>query len=190
MRHVLFILGCLAATATAPATKAGASEQIWSALRAGGVHVLMRHERAPGTGDPATFRLGDCATQRNLDAAGREGARRTGARLTAEGVKVALVLTSQWCRCRETARLLGHGTAIDAPYLNSFFGDRSTRNVQTAALRARVAKTIPGGVAVLVTHQVNITALTGIFPRQGEILVLRPSPGTEKGFVLVGRLKP
>jgi hypothetical protein len=41
---------------------------------------------------------------------------------------------------------------------------------------------------VLVTHQVNITALTGVFPSEGEVLVLKPKPGA--GFDFVGRIGP
>jgi hypothetical protein len=43
-------------------------------------------------------------------------------------------------------------------------------------------------VLALVTHQVNITALTGIFPAEGEVLVLRPKAGA--GFEVVGRIAP
>ncbi len=188
MRHLPLLL--LAFLALGAAGTSRADETVWSALRAGGVYVLMRHERAPGTGDPARFKLGDCTTQRNLDGTGRAAARRTGARLKSEGVRVTRVLTSQWCRCRETARLLDVGPVRDAPYLNSFFRDRSTRGDQTAALRARVSRALPSGVVVLVTHQVNITALTDIFPREGELIVLKPVPGAGRGFSIVGRLRP
>ena len=44
------------------------------------------------------------------------------------------------------------------------------------------------GVLVLVTHQVNITAVTGIFPEEGEALVLKPKAGA--GFDLIGRIGP
>ena len=188
MRHFRFLL--LALVCLTAAGTARASDAVWAALKEGGVYVLMRHENAPGTGDPASFRLGDCSTQRNLDDTGRAAARRTGARLKQEKVGVALVLTSQWCRCRETARLLNLGPVADAPYLNSFFADRSTRGAQTARLRERVSRPLSGGVAILVTHQVNITALTDIFPRQGELIVLKPVPGGERGFSIVGRLQP
>lgn len=186
MRTVILAVLCV----TLPGTTAMANEKVWSAMRSGGVYVLMRHERAPGTGDPARFRLGDCASQRNLDRAGRAAARRTGERLRAAGIRTSLVLTSQWCRCRETARLLDLGPVTAAPYLNSFFRDRSTQGRQTARLRTRVSTRLSGGIAILVTHQVNITALTGIVPAEGELIVLRPAPGSDRGFRLVGRLQP
>ncbi|MFN0164057.1 MAG: histidine phosphatase family protein, partial [Burkholderiales bacterium] len=82
-----------------------AATPVEQALRSGGVVLLIRHASAPGTGDPPGFRLDDCATQRNLSDAGRFEARALGERLKKLGVTNAEVLTSQWCRCRETARL-------------------------------------------------------------------------------------
>ena len=79
-----------------------------------GRHVLMlRHANAPGTGDPAQFQLRDCATQRNLDDSGRAQARAIGAWLRSKGIAKAQVYSSQWCRCLETAALLGIGQRPD-----------------------------------------------------------------------------
>ncbi|MEM7744989.1 MAG: histidine phosphatase family protein [Pseudomonadota bacterium] len=135
--------------------------------------ALMRHALAPGTSDPAGFRLGDCTTQRNLDARGRQQARDIGVAIRAAGVSVDRVVTSQWCRCRETAELLALAVVEDAPFLNSFFEDRSTADDQTAALTAFLADLPPDETVVLVTHQVNITALTGRGVGSGEVFLLR-----------------
>jgi phosphohistidine phosphatase SixA len=134
---------------------------------------IMRHAIAPGGGDPPGFRLGDCATQRNLGPEGRAQATRLGETLRQAGIARARILTSQWCRCRDTATLLGLGAPEDLPALNSFFADRAEGPAQTAALRAWIAAAPLAEPTVLVTHQVNITALTGIFPASGELLVLR-----------------
>ena len=99
----------------------------------------MRHATAPGTGDPAEFQLDDCATQRNLSAVGREQARATGARLRAAGITSAEVYSSQWCRCLETARLLGLGEVLELPALNSFFGERARAAEQSAGSRPSCA---------------------------------------------------
>jgi phosphohistidine phosphatase SixA len=156
---------------TAPAR---ADEALWAALAEGGHVALMRHAQAPGTGDPEGFRLNDCGTQRNLDQTGREQARRTGHAFREHGVAVGRVLSSQWCRCLETAELLALGEVFPFPPLNSFFGDRAREPVQTEAVRAFLAEADAEGPSlVMVTHQVNITALTGIFPASGEIVVLR-----------------
>lgn len=72
--------------------------------------LLMRHALAPGTGDPAGYNLADCSTQRNLDAQGRQQATRTGQWLQRQGIQQALVLSSPWCRCKDTANLLGYGS--------------------------------------------------------------------------------
>lgn len=148
-------------------------------------HAILRHAIAPGTGDPPEFTLGDCSTQRNLDQRGRDQARAIGAAFRDAGITVDRVLTSQWCRSAETARLLGLGEVREKPALNSFFADRSTRAAQTAATRDLLAALPPGETAVLVSHQVNITALTGIYPRSGEVVVLRV--GKDGEVAAVGR---
>jgi len=183
MIRILAVLALLLAFPAAPAS----AQDPWEALRAGGAVALLRHARAPGTGDPAGFRLEDCATQRNLSGEGREQARRIGAAFRERGVRVARALSSRWCRALDTARL-AFGAAEPHPALDSFFGDRATEAAQTASLRDLVARWRgEAGVLALVTHQVNITALTGIFPAEGEVLVLRPAGD---GFELAGRVRP
>jgi broad specificity phosphatase PhoE len=161
-----------------------AAAQDWEALRSPTAIVLMRHALAPGTGDPAGFRLDDCATQRNLDARGRAQAERIGAALRNRGIDFDAVWTSQWCRCRETAQLLELGPVIEKPPLNSFFGDRSREDAQTQATRAML-EDASGDRLMLVTHQVNITALTGVFPSSGEIVVAELRDG---GLTVTGRI--
>ena len=156
---------------------ARATEEDASALaelaRPGGI-LLMRHAVAPGFGDPAAFRLGDCATQRNLDATGREQARALGARLRAAGIRRAQVYSSQWCRCLETARLLGLGEVEPLPALNSFFDRPQERERKLAAVRAFLAG-LPadGAPVVLVTHQVTVSGITGRGVASGGGYVLR-----------------
>ncbi|MDY8110431.1 histidine phosphatase family protein [Fulvimarina sp. 2208YS6-2-32] len=138
-----------------------------------GVHLVMRHAIAPGTGDPASFRIGDCATQRVLSDEGREQARAIGERLRKAGVRIDVVLTSQWCRCRETAELMDVGPVEDAPFLNSFFRNRDKADAQRQAAVARLRElTAQGRKALFVTHQVNVTGLTGVYPSSGEIVLV------------------
>ena len=155
----------------APASGQDASDA-WAALQQPGTVAIMRHALAPGGGDPANFALGDCSTQRNLNDAGREQARRIGQAFRDQSIAVDRVLTSQWCRCRDTAELLDLAPVEDFPALNSFFEDRSTRDQQTAAVRDFLADAPDGEKLVLVTHQVNITALTDVFPSSGEVIVI------------------
>lgn len=144
----------------------------FSSLAQPGATAIMRHALAPGGGDPNGFVIGDCSTQRNLDERGRKQAREIGAAMRNAGVRFDKVLTSQWCRCRETAELLDVGPVTEAPFLNSFFADRSTEASQTTALKSHLAALDPGERVMLVTHQVNVTALTNRFISSGEVFVL------------------
>jgi len=164
--------------------RAEAGDLVWEALAAGGHVVLVRHAEAPGVGDPAGFVLEDCSTQRNLSAGGREQAVRIGEAFRAHGVAVDQVLTSGWCRCIDTASL-AFGRAEVWPPLHSFFSNSATERAQTREVREYIAAWAGPGTLVLVTHQVNITALTDIYPASGEVIVLAPERAG--GLTIVGR---
>ena len=189
-RLVSWLLVLLAWTLVAQPASAPAAdeEQLFEALRTGRAAALLRDALAPGTGDPAGFRLDDCATQRNLSAAGRDQARAIGERLRGQGIAQAQVYSSQWCRCLETARLLEVGAVKELPALNSFFGERANAGAQTAALKDFLNAGTGAAPVVLVTHQVNIAALTGQGARSGEIVVVA-LPFEGEGSVL-GRIAP
>ncbi|MGA9433796.1 MAG: histidine phosphatase family protein [Roseobacter sp.] len=156
----------------------------WDALSEPGAVAIMRHALAPGGGDPANFDIADCTTQRNLDDRGRDQARAIGAALRDRGFTFDRVLTSQWCRCRDTATLLDVGPVTEAPAFNSFFQDRSTSDAQTADAQGIISAT--EGTLMMVTHQVNITGLTGVFPSSGEIIVIR---ATDTGVEVLGKIE-
>lgn len=183
LRFIVPLLASLLA-----AVPAAADDALWQKLKVGGYVVLIRHaSTVPGLGDPPDFKLGDCTTQRNLSDAGRDEARRLGVKFRAESIPVAEVLSSSWCRCLDTARL-AFGKATPWPMLDSFFDDHSTQEQQTTAMRNKIAGFRESGNLVMVTHQVNITALTGTVPAQGEALVVRADAGGN--VELVGRLPP
>ncbi len=143
-----------------------------------GTVVALRHALAPGVGDPSGFVLEDCATQRTLDARGRDQAGAIGAALRASGLGDAAVYSSRWCRCLETARLLALGPVTPLAALDSFFGEPGEREARTLALRDFLAEAgTDGPPLVLVTHQVNISALIGRGTRSGEGVVLDRGPG-------------
>ena len=175
-RFALLALACLlphgAWAAPDLAPPASTADAGWGALQGGSI-VLLRHANAPGIGDPPGFKLNDCSTQRNLDDAGRAQARRLGEAFRRRGVTVGGVLTSQWCRTRETAELAFPRMARDDASFNSFFGANSRQPVQTAAALATLNRWRGPGVLVVTTHQVNITALTGLAPAPGEGVVVR-----------------
>ena len=155
--------------------QASASE-LSEALKKSDAVLLMRHALAPGIGDPAGYKLQDCKTQRNLDATGRAQAQKTGQWLKAQGVGNALVFSSAWCRCKETAENLAFGTPALEASLNSFFDDmrqgpQSNLNLQkfiANQLKAKGDKAL-----VLVTHQVNITQFTGETVGSGDMVLAK-----------------
>jgi len=166
------VLFCLL-VAGGPTSEARNENSLWEAVRTGSAFVIMRHALAPGTGDPDHFTLGDCSTQRNLSDDGRHQAAEIGDSFRKHGIQGANVFSSEWCRCRETAKLLKLGPVTALPALNSFFSRWQRRDPQNTALRAWLADHESEGPLVLVTHQVNISALTGTYTGSGEIVVVR-----------------
>lgn len=164
---------------------AAADADAWRALAAGAV-VLFRHANAPGVGDPPNMRIEDCATQRNLDAAGRDQARAIGREFATREVQVGRVLTSRWCRAVDTAELAFPGRPVREPAFDSFFGRREDRARQTAAALRVLAEWRGPGALVVVTHQVNIAALTGISPASAEGVVAVVDAGAVRP---VGRIR-
>ncbi|MGB0722853.1 MAG: histidine phosphatase family protein [Gammaproteobacteria bacterium] len=168
------------------ALPAAADQAAWDALRGGGHVALIRHAKAPGMGDPDNFDVDDCATQRNLDQTGRDQARAIGDLFRSHGIASAEVHSSRWCRCLETARLMDLGPVSERPVLNSFFQDFARREPQTRALGQWLAAHALEKPLVLVTHQVNITAFSGVYPASGEIVIMaREADG---GFRVVGTI--
>jgi len=163
--------------------------RLWAELRRGGHVILMRHESTPpGAGDPPGFRLDDCSTQRNLSQAGRDEARRIGERLKRERVPVAKVYTSPWCRCRDTA-MLAFGKSEDWTPLASVFDAPDRDREYTERVKKRIgtysSREMKGNV-VMVTHNVNIAALTKLSVAPGEMVIVRPDGCC--GLRVVGRL--
>ena len=161
--------------------------ELWDMLREGGNVVLIRHAQTiPGFGDPPGFRLNDCKSQRYLSEDGREQSRRIGERFRKERIPLGPVLSSEWCRCYETAQL-AFGAYELWPPLNSFFENYSTRDQQTRAMAERLDSFTGEQNLILVTHQVNITALTGKTVSQGEGVVVRRD--SDRGFLLLGKIR-
>lgn len=125
--------------------------------------------------------------EQDLSETGRQQARAIGAAFRRNGITAARVLSSRWCRCLETARLLDLGPVEPFAPLDSFFADRERAAPQTAALRAFLSRPYTGPPRVLVTHQVNITALTNIVPQSGELIVVQPL--ADGGVRVIGRLE-
>jgi phosphohistidine phosphatase SixA len=155
------------------ATSTDSRKNLWSAMGEPGTVVLMRHALAPGNGDPANFDVNNCSTQRNLSDAGRQQARKIGQLLRNKHLESVTVYSSQWCRCLETAELLALGDVEALTALNSFYQDRSTSEAQTLEILSFLDESSADNLRVLVTHQVNITALSGVYPASGEMIVVK-----------------
>ena len=181
----LALFAILLALIPAAAPTRAADSAAWTALRAGTHIALMRHADAPGgAGDPPGFRLEDCATQRNLSEKGRADAAKIGARLKAEGIRIEKILSSPWCRCTETARLLQLGPVEAQPTFSNVFVLQGQTESLTAGARAVIDAWKGSGILLVVTHGANIFALTGVSPASGEIVVVRGG-----GREAVGRLR-
>lgn len=166
-----------------------AEQQFWRLARDGGNIFLMRHaQTVSGIGDPPGFRLGDCSTQRNLSEAGIAESQRLGQRFVQQQVPLHEVRSSAWCRCTDTAR-----HAFDPHYpahrvwapLNSFFQGQGNAQQQTRQALAQARQLPAGHNWMWVTHQVNISGLTGRFTSMGEVLLCRlPTPTSGQLVVL------
>ena len=158
----------------------------WSLLRQPGHAVFMRHSEAPGYADPPGYSLDDCSTQRNLVDSGRAHARRTGEAFRRNGITFQRVLTSPWCRCKETARLaIGQDADVFAP-LSNLIGRQQHAAEQIAALKAYLATLDASTRVLFVTHGIVINALTGISPASGEMVIVKLGPSGD--VVVAGRL--
>ena len=183
----LVILSLTLLSAMPSVSAATDQAEIIDRLNAGGHILMIRHALAPGNGDPPNFKIGDCATQRNLDDVGRDQARSIGVWLRNNGVTSARVYSSQWCRCLETARLLNLGPVQELAALNSFYERTQDREPNLKALNDFIAQQpVKGELIILVTHFVTIAGIagTGVSSGEGALLALHE----EAPYTVVGRL--
>ena len=150
-----------------------------------GTVLFMRHALAPGFGDPNHFSVKDCSTQRNLDETGRAQARSIGAKLAEADIKFSAVYSSYWCRCLETAQLLGLGAVTPFDGLNSFFQNHAPRDATLAKLLEKLESFSPSAPAsLMVTHAVTIRAITGLSVASGGVVIYDLKTGTAREMSL------
>ena len=150
------------------------SEQNWKPAQDGGKIILIRHAKAPGGGDPEGFKIKDCKTQRNLDEVGINQSKKIGKLFKEKKIKIDQVLSSQWCRCKDTAKYAFRNYK-EFSALNSTFQPPYDKNAkkQIKELRNYIQQWNGNGSnLVLVTHYVIITAITDVAPRSGEIVII------------------
>ena len=162
-----------------------ASEQAWNLAQEGDKIILIRHSLAPGGGDPPGFIIDDCKTQRNLNSKGINQSKRIGKLFKKNKISVDQVLSSQWCRCKDTAKYAFENFKEYTP-LNSTFQSPYNKNEpkQLKELYNFVKKwNGKGKNLVLVTHYSIITAVTNAVPSSGEIVI------TDKNFEVLGTIQ-
>ena len=133
--------------------------------------IFLRHALAPGVGDPINFSKEDCSTQRNLNDEGRSQARLIGDYLKKSNIIFSEILTSEWCRCIDTAKELDLGQWETFSGLNSFFQGHEKKYHVMDKLWKKIDSLNYSDFVLFVTHQVVITEITGEVPRSGEMVL-------------------
>ena len=164
--------------------KADLYKNLINQLEDGGKLIFIRHAYAPGNGDPAGFNLNDCFTQRNLSEDGRKQAQRIGEFFTKNKIEIDKVLSSEWCRCKETAKIAFKNYSTNS-FLNSFYSAKFFKNKdkQIIAFNNYVKNLKSKKNLILVTHYVFISEVLNYGPSSGEIVV------SDKNLNIIGSLE-
>ena len=164
--------------------KADLNKNLMNQLEDGGKLIFIRHAYAPGSGDPNNFNLNDCSTQRNLSIDGKKQAQYIGNFFLKNKIKIDKVLSSEWCRCKETAKIAFKDFST-TNFLNSFYSPKyaNNKNKQVKELISYVKKFKSNKNLVLVTHYVLISEVFNYAPSSGEIVV------SDKNFNIIGTIE-
>ena len=139
--------------------------------------VFVRHALAPGIGDPVEFDINNCSSQRNLDSIGKLQAKALGAFLQKSKIDFDSILSSEWCRCKETSELLNIGDWKTFTGLNSFFEGHVDKKESLQILNEKINSFPQKSLNLMVTHQVVISAVTGVFVPSGGIVLYNSANG-------------
>ena len=164
--------------------KADLDKNLINQLKEGEKLIFIRHAYAPGNGDPNNFNLNDCSTQRNLNIDGRKQAKVIGEFFRENKFKIYKVLSSEWCRCKETANIAFQDFSTNS-FLNSFYSSKYAKNKdkQVEALNNYIKQFKSNKNLIFVTHYVLISEVLNYGPSSGEIVV------SDKNFNIVGTIK-
>ena len=160
------------------------AKDLWTEAKEGDKIILIRHALAPGGGDPSGFKIDDCKTQRNLNKVGIEQSKAIGKLFSNNKIPIDKVLSSQWCRCKDTAKY-AFKNYFEFSALNSTFQSAFAKNEpkQLKQLKRFVNNWDgDGGNLVLITHYSIITAITNAVPSSGEIVI------TDKEFNVISTI--
>ena len=158
--------------------------QILDILKKGGNLIFIRHAYAPGGGDPVNFNINDCSTQRNLNEAGRDQSKKIGIFFKQNMIPIDLVISSEWCRCKETA-LIAFDKFETKSFLNSFYSQKFSKNKkkQMKNLIKYIDNWNGDKNLVLVTHYIVISEALNYNPSSGEIVI------SDKNFIKKGNIE-
>ena len=164
--------------------KADLEKKLLNQLEDGGKLIFIRHAYAPGNGDPNNFNLNDCSTQRNLNKEGREQAKQIGKFFKKNNIQIDKVLSSEWCRCKETAKIAFKNFSTNN-FLNSFYSSKYAKNKdkQIKALNDYIRNFQSDKNLILITHYVLISEVLDYAPSSGEIVV------SDKNFNMIGSVE-
>ena len=164
--------------------KADLNKKLMNQLEDGGNLIFIRHAYAPGSGDPNNFNLNDCSTQRNLSEDGRKQAQYIGDFFRKNKIRMDKVLSSEWCRCKETAKIAFKDFSTIS-FLNSFYSSKFAKNKdkQVEALNKYVKEFKSDKNLILVTHYVLISEVLDYSASSGEIVV------SDKNFNMIGTIE-
>ena len=165
-------------------TPINSQEELINLIKDGNKLIFIRHAYAPGSGDPINFDLNDCSTQRNLNKEGINQSKKIGKFFSKNKIKIDVVLSSEWCRCKDTAKFaFNKYTTFNA--LNSFYDSRFEKNKdkQVIDLKKYILDLNSKKNIVLITHFVVISEILNISASSGEIIV------SDREFNIIGRYK-
>ena len=163
--------------------KADFNKKLFNHLDDGGKLIFIRHAYAPGSGDPSNFNLNDCSTQRNLSEEGRKQAEYIGEFFRNKKIKIYKVLSSEWCRCKETAQI-AFNKYEKKNFLNSFFSSRFFKNKESQMIKLKrfIYNHDNKKNIIFLTHYVVINETLNYSPNSGEIIVI------DKNYNIYGNL--
>ena len=149
-----------------------ADENIVEILKKEDNIIFIRHAIAPGNGDPPNFDISNCSTQRNLSKDGELQALKIGEFFKKNDIRFTKVLSSEWCRCKDTAKI-AFGNYETKNFLNSFYDERFSENKdkQISDFKKFIRNWNKTGNLVLVTHYVVIFEILDLTTRSGEIII-------------------
>ena len=149
-----------------------ANENIVEILKKEDNIIFIRHAIAPGNGDPPNFNILDCSTQRNLSKDGELQALKIGKFFEKNDIKITKVLSSEWCRCKDTAKI-AFGSYETKNFLNSFYEERFSKNKDKQILDFQkfIKNWDYSGNLVLITHYVVISEILDLATNPGEIVI-------------------